>query len=479
MDASTINTQTRFCAGFETQPLEASGVKLPWRGTIPEWLRGSLLRTGPARFEVGKDSYRHWFDGLAMLYRFELAESDVLHSSRFLRSKTLEAAEKAGAIAHDGFASARRRPFWSRRVAAGAGEVMDNGNVNVVAYGAHDFVALTETPNPVRFDPLTLETEGAFRWVDGLASHTSTAHPAYDAGRGLFYNFETVFGRSNLYRFTAVAPGTRTRRLVWETATDQPAWIHSFGMSARYLILAEFPFVLQPLRFLFSTGSFLENLRWRPERALRFTIVDKDTGAIVKRAETDACFGFHLINAFEDHDAVVLDLVAYPDAAVLRDLYLDRLRTGGVTAKGALTRFRIPLGPQPVTRVKLSDAPVEMPRFDDRRRAGLAHRYVYAVGQARHGFMDRITKCDVATRAAAHWSEEGCYPGEPIFVAAPDGRGEDEGAILSVVLDTRRGRSFLLVLDAATLEERARAYAPHTIPFDFHGAYFAHGAAPP
>jgi carotenoid cleavage dioxygenase-like enzyme len=29
------------------------------------------------------------------------------------------------------------------------------------------------------------------------------------------------------------------------------------------------------------------------------------------------------------------------------------------------------------------------------------------------------------------------------------------------------------VLDAATLEELARAEAPHAIPFHFHGNYFA------
>jgi len=31
----------------------------------------------------------------------------------------------------------------------------------------------------------------------------------------------------------------------------------------------------------------------------------------------------------------------------------------------------------------------------------------------------------------------------------------------------------LLVLDAATLAEKARAEAPHAIPFHFHGNYFA------
>ena len=65
-------------------------------------------------------------------------------------------------------------------------------------------------------------------------------------------------------------------------------------------------------------------------------------------------------------------------------------------------------------------------------------------------------------------------PGEPVFVPSPrPGRAEDEGVLLSVVLDARGVDSYLLVLDAQTLAELARARAPHTIPFGFHGQYFS------
>ena len=67
---------------------------------------------------------------------------------------------------------------------------------------------------------------------------------------------------------------------------------------------------------------------------------------------------------------------------------------------------------------------------------------------------------------------DGCYPGEPVFVREPGNEDEDGGVVLSVVLDANAGRSFLLVLDAGTFEELARAEAPHHIPFGFHGQYF-------
>jgi beta,beta-carotene 9',10'-dioxygenase len=77
----------------------------------------------------------------------------------------------------------------------------------------------------------------------------------------------------------------------------------------------------------------------------------------------------------------------------------------------------------------------------------------------------------VVERRSTTWSEEGCFPGEPVFVAAPDADAEDDGVLLSVVLDGRKGNSFLLVLDAGSLDELARAEVPHHIPFGFHGQF--------
>jgi carotenoid cleavage dioxygenase-like enzyme len=59
-----------------------------------------------------------------------------------------------------------------------------------------------------------------------------------------------------------------------------------------------------------------------------------------------------------------------------------------------------------------------------------------------------------------------------VFVTGPEAAGEDDGVILSVVLDAKSGRSFLLVLDARGLQELARAEAPHPITFGFHGNFF-------
>jgi carotenoid cleavage dioxygenase-like enzyme len=58
-----------------------------------------------------------------------------------------------------------------------------------------------------------------------------------------------------------------------------------------------------------------------------------------------------------------------------------------------------------------------------------------------------------------------------VFVPAPGAAAEDDGVVLSVVLEAAENRSCLLALDAATFTELGRAEVPHAIPFGFHGRF--------
>jgi beta,beta-carotene 9',10'-dioxygenase len=77
----------KFLQGFASNSREAELANVPVRGQFPAWLAGSLLRTGPAIFEVGKDRFLHWFDGLGMLYRFDFEDGRVGFKSRLLESQ--------------------------------------------------------------------------------------------------------------------------------------------------------------------------------------------------------------------------------------------------------------------------------------------------------------------------------------------------------------------------------------------------------
>ena len=78
--------------GFQDLDAELEETDLDVDGGLPAWLGGSLLRTGPARWDLEDGSVRHWFDGLAMLHRFSFGEGRVAYANRFLRSRAFEAA---------------------------------------------------------------------------------------------------------------------------------------------------------------------------------------------------------------------------------------------------------------------------------------------------------------------------------------------------------------------------------------------------
>jgi Retinal pigment epithelial membrane protein len=123
---------------------------------------------------------------------------------------------------------------------------------------------------------------------------------------------------------------------------------------------------------------------------------------------------------------------------------------------------------------RLSEESIEQPRINYEQNNGHEYRFAYGVSQQKahpDDFLNQLVKVDVIQHSARTWFEEDSYPGEPVFVATPDAIGEDEGVVLSVVLDGRKGTSFLLVLDAASFTEIARADVPHHIPFGFHGIY--------
>lgn len=464
------------------------------QGTLPPWLRGTLFRNGPGRFEVGGRSYNHWFDGLAMLHAFAVDEGSVSYSNRFLRSRSWSEAAESGRIRRAEFATDPCLSLFGRVMATFRPPVTDNANIHVARLG-EGFAALTETPLPVRFDPRTLETLGVVDFKDDLGGLLTTAHPQVDPVSGTVYNYLTDFGIPSTYHLYGLEPGSLTRRLLASHRVDRPAYMHSFAMTERHLVLAEFPLVVNPVELLLSGKPFIRNYRWRPDRGTRFQLFDRGGGGHLGSFTGPPVFAFHHINAFveevEGREQVVLDLAGYDNPGIIDALFLDRLRAGAeelVTARP--WRFRLDPERGTVSRQGLSDANLELPRINE-RRTGLPYRYVWGVGNRVPGhFTDQLVKLDVETGGTLTWYTEGCFPGEPVFVARPpeaepgwqgqgaaSGRdnepGEDDGVVLSVVLDARRESSFLLVLDGATLQEVARAEAPHPMPLGFHGLFTA------
>ena len=235
--------------------------------------------------------------------------------------------------------------------------------------------------------------------------------------------------------------------------------------------------MVSPLELKFSGKPFIQNYRWEPERGLMFHVVEKDSGKLVRTGhDADATFAFHHVNAFDDGDRLAVDVIAYPDATIIDQLYLARLRASApITATGTLTRFHVPLDERcPVTREILAPRAARAAAHQLRVCTPASPIAMSGARASRPKATFSIPSSRSISRPARRHAgtRHGLYPGEPVFVPAPVAKAEDDGVLLSIVLDIEKDRSFLLVLDAAQLNELARAEAPHAIPFHFHGNYF-------
>lgn len=480
--------------GFYPQEEEVEIDRLPVEGEIPRWLSGTLVRNGPATWQAGGQELRHWFDGLAMLHKFDFRDGEVAYANRFLRSPQYRHVQERGKLGYSEFATDPCRRIFKRLVTRFAPPAFGH-NASVSVHQLFDrFVAMTETPLPVEFDPDTLDTVGVVGFEDGVAATTSSPHPHTETRSGDYLNTITHFSRRCSYKVfrvpkAAVEAGEGLRREVLaELPVKEPAYMHSFGQTENHVVLAEYPLVVNPLKVLLKDRPFAENLEWRPHRPTRFLVIEKTTGETVAIRNAEPFFCFHHVNAFEREGEVLVDLLAYPDASIIDRLYLEVLRDpeANIPASSVaeLRRYRIRLsdyGSSPradgplLDYEVLSEARLELPRIDE-RRTGREYDRVYGVGashEGQSGWVDQLVRVEVRERDYLTWRREGCYPGEPVFVARPGADTEDGGLILSVVLDAAEGGSFLLALDARSFEEVATARVPHRVPFDFHGRYFA------
>src|SRR5205823_4454961 len=110
---------------------------------------------------------------------------------------------------------------------------------------------------------------------------------------------------------------------------------------------------------------------WNPNYPARVGVLPRDgSAADVRWFDVEPCYVYHAVNAYEDGDSIVLDLVRH-------DRTFDTDLTGpeGVPT---LDRWTVDLAAGKVREERLDDRGQEFPRMDE-RLVGRRHRYGYTV----------------------------------------------------------------------------------------------------
>src|ERR1700736_1792757 len=202
-------------------------------------------------------------------------------------------------------------------------------NTHVIRH-AGKTLALVETSLPYEITN-ELETLGAYDF-NGKLADSMTAHPKIcpTTGELHFFGYGSLTAPYVTYHRADASGDLTINRAIDVKANTM---MHDFALTARHVIFMDLPIVFNLEVAL--RGERDMPYRWDDNYGARFGVMDRDDpfGAI-RWFEIDPCYVFHVANAYDYGNSIVLQAVRYPE--------LWR-HNGGFEVDGVMWRWTIDL----------------------------------------------------------------------------------------------------------------------------------------
>jgi carotenoid cleavage dioxygenase len=425
-------------------PGDVTATELEVVGTLPSELEGRYLRNGPNPITPVDPATHHWFVGDGMVHGVRLRDgrADWYHA-RMVRSTKVS--EALGEV-----------PVPGERHAG-----METANTNVIGLAGKTLAIVEAGARPVE---LTYELDTVCHTDLGGLPHGYTAHPKVDPVTGDLHAISYHWGIPHLEYSVIRADGTV--RQVSPVEIEGGPMVHDCSITERWAVVYDLP-VTFDIDTAMAGGTF--PYTWKDDRPARVGLIPLGgSGADVRWFEVAPCYVFHPLNAHDDGDQVVLDVVRY-------DRMFDAVRLGPDDGAPLLWRWTIDTVTGTVREEQLGDQPMEFPRVDE-RLVGRAHRWGYGSEIRRegdeNGFGGNLIRIDGKSGDMTRIDlGPGRTGGEWVMVPRHDGAAEDDGWLMTLVHDAATDRSELVVLPAADPADGpvARVLLPNRVPLGFHG----------
>lgn len=415
-------------------------------GTIPPELDGRFLRVGSNPIDPEDPVTYNWFTGSGMVYGVRLREGRAeWYRNRFVRDDQISASRGLPRVP------------GPQQLGAGPRYVATNVvNTHMFAQAGRTwaFAEAGVLPMEISYE---LETVARSNF-DGTLNGSWTGHPHRDPVSSELHGMAYYWDWDHVSYQVLGTDGTIRKKV------DVPVWgrpvVHDVALTERFAIFLDGPVNHSPAM---HDKGFAFPYLWDFEYPTRWALVPREgEAADVKWCEVDPTAVFHILNAFDLPDGrVALDGVSYPK------LFVDDL-TGPTESQGRLDRFILdPVTGRTVVE-RLDDRPQEMPRLDE-RLIGRRHRYGYF--SARRG-SSCLLKQDLDAQASEAFEYgPGRFGMEAVFIPCGPDSAEDDGWLMTCVVDLTTDTTELLVLHAQDLAAGpvATVHIPHRAPLGFHG----------
>lgn len=439
------------------QEMTIYGLKVT--GTIPEELNGRFLRVGsnPNPFDPEDPRTYNWFIGSGMIFGVRLAEGKALwYRNRFVKDDKI--AKSLGQPRLPGPEVLSRKNPWKGK----NGPRFVEANVaqtHVFALGGRTYSFAEGGVLPIE---VSYELESVARSdFNGTLDGSWTAHPHRDphtqALHGVSYFWQWGYAS---YQVVENDGHVSYRREV--PLTGHPV-IHDCAITPNWAIFLDGP-------VQFNERAHQEGYQfpfvWDQDYPVRFAMVPRDgtpnAGGEIKYIEAPGACIFHTLNAFELPDGKVA-----VDACQNPKLFVNDL-SGPTDSKAFLARFILDPRAGTATTETLSDRPQEMPRMDE-RITGYQERYAYMNSRLGNS---GILKHDLKNGTQEFFDHGPGRVGiETLFVPSASSKAEDDGWLMTSVIDMPTDTSEVLVYHAQDLlgGPVAKIHIPHRHNAGFHG----------
>ncbi len=266
-------------------------------GNIPKELNGTFYRNGPNPQYVYSENY-HMYEGDGMIHAITFQNGQVRYTNRWIRTDKFLAERNA-----------RKSLFGGMRDFMACDDSVKNcsrntANTNVI-WHHNKLFALNEGNQPVNVDINDLTQCGIYTFNQDF-DRSMMAHPKVDpiTGELIFYSF---LGPDFKY-FIADKYG----KICYQEQIKMPflCMMHDFAITENFTIFPLFPLTLDVQRIMRGEQPF----KWEPNLNARFAIMPRygnDNDVIW--FEDQAALGFHVVNAREEKNKIILEMVVIDD----------------------------------------------------------------------------------------------------------------------------------------------------------------------
>jgi carotenoid cleavage dioxygenase len=458
-------TENLFLRGmFAPTSREITADNLQVEGEIPRDLFGIYLRNGPNPIFQPRDRY-HWFDGDGMIHAIEFREGRATYRNRWITTEGFLAEQQAQRAIWPGLMDKPDR--YVPRGAGSDGWLKDTANTDLIFHNGYVLALWYQCGVPYKIEARTLQTLGIENFR-GALKRTVSAHAKVDpvTGELLFFDYST---KPPLMTYNVVSASGELKHHI-PIEVPGPRLPHDMAFTPHYSVLMDLPLFWDP--DLLARG--IHKVSYFPHLPSRFAIVPRygDAGE-VRWFETSPCYIYHVVNAWEDGDEIVMDAcrVIGPEPKSARgEGELARMRAF-LRLEAELYRWRFNLATGVAREERLDDQRTEWPTIH-RGKMGRRTRYAYS-SLVPH--FEGLVKYDLERNTRERYLfGPGRAANECPFAPRLGAADEDDGYLVAFVSDANGGdQGEVVILNAKDIAAGpiVRLKIPQRVPVGFHALW--------